>query len=189
MRAPSVQSGSSPASFTTMAVAGPSGSGSGPAPSTANSTRRPLGRATSTFSGMTPVTSPIVAALAAADADVPVVHPVRSPRAPASSGSSTHRAFSGPFFRIRGWLIHRLRAVEREPVRSLPVCPSSSQVWIAAGKHGQNRVSRGGCAPSSKRPAHRQRGRGRSLSRLCGGCSLRGFRRSSRRSARPASSL
>src|SRR5437763_9056036 len=74
MRAPSVQSGSSPASFTTIARAGASPG------STPNSTRRPSGGATSTTSGTVPVTRPSAAALAAADAQVPVVQPVRRPR-------------------------------------------------------------------------------------------------------------
>src|SRR5205807_8547448 len=75
MRAPSVQSGSSPASFTTTAS---NGSPDGPG-STGNVTRSPPGRPTSTVSGRTPVQSPTVAALAAAEAQVPVVQPVRSP--------------------------------------------------------------------------------------------------------------
>src|SRR5579875_1042507 len=72
MRAPSVQSGSSPASFTTTAQAGPSAS-------TGKRTRRPPGRATSTSEGTEPVTRPMAAALAAAEAQVPVVQPVRRP--------------------------------------------------------------------------------------------------------------
>src|SRR5271165_3423582 len=78
IRAPSVQSGSSPASLTTTAVGGRPG-GTGPAPSTAKATRFPLGRPTSTSAGTAPVTRPVAAALAAADAQVPVVKPVRSP--------------------------------------------------------------------------------------------------------------
>src|SRR5262249_5619661 len=71
-RAPSVQSGSSPASFTTTHRAGAS-------LSTGKRTRRPEGRPTSTVSGAEPVTSPTAAAFATAVAQVPVVHPARSP--------------------------------------------------------------------------------------------------------------
>ena len=73
-RAPSVQSGSSPASLTTTQRLGLSC-----AASTGNVTRLPLGRRTSTSFGGAPCTRPMTAALAAAEAQVPVVHPVRSP--------------------------------------------------------------------------------------------------------------
>ncbi len=95
MRAPWVQSGSSPASFTTTHVVGPSAS-------TAKVTRAPPGSATSTSGGGRPVASAMAAALAAAEAQVPVVQPVRRPRAasvvvtpggpswcPAASGAGT----------------------------------------------------------------------------------------------------
>jgi hypothetical protein len=79
MRAPSVQSGSSPASFTTTARPSPSHS-------IGKRTRRPAGRPTSTRSGRTPPRSTENAALAAAEAQVPVVHPLRSPFRPATVG-------------------------------------------------------------------------------------------------------
>src|SRR5438477_419732 len=62
IRAPSVQSGSSPASFTTTASnASPDGPGS-----TGNVTRSPPGRVTSTVTGRRPAPNPMAAALAAA---------------------------------------------------------------------------------------------------------------------------
>ena len=76
MRAPWVQSGSSPASFTTTHRLGASASIGA---STGNVTRRPSGRGTSTSVGAPPVTRPMRAALAAALAHVPVVQPVRRP--------------------------------------------------------------------------------------------------------------
>ena len=84
MRAPSVQSGSSPASLTTTAAAGPP-------LSTGKLTLRPPGRATSTSVGAVPVSRAMAAALAAAEAQVPVVQPVRRPR----SGRA-EATFSGP---------------------------------------------------------------------------------------------
>src|SRR5579884_3857428 len=72
IRAPLVQSGSSPASLTTTQLAGSTDS-------TGNETRVPLGRATSTSGGALPVTRARAAALAAAEAQVPVVQPVRRP--------------------------------------------------------------------------------------------------------------
>ncbi len=72
MRAPSVQSGSSPASFTTTQRFDASAS-------TGKATRSPLGRRTFTSRGGVPVVNPMAAAFAAADAHVPVVHPVRKP--------------------------------------------------------------------------------------------------------------
>src|SRR5262249_44126403 len=73
--APWVQSGSSPASFTTAQRCGTAGSTS----STGNVTRRPPGSPTSTTRGGAPSTSHETAALAAALAHVPVVQPVRRP--------------------------------------------------------------------------------------------------------------
>ena len=74
-RAPWVTSGSSPASLTTTAIAWLSLRVHS---STGKLTRWPDGRPTSTVWGISPVSSAVVAALAAADAQVPVVQPVRS---------------------------------------------------------------------------------------------------------------
>src|SRR6266516_5547962 len=82
--APWVTSGSSPASLTTIASAQrPSAPGPGARVqrSTAKATRRPVrGRPTSTWVWGSPLSSAAVAALAAAAAQVPVVHPGRRPR-------------------------------------------------------------------------------------------------------------
>src|SRR6266536_19373 len=120
--APCVTSGSSPASLTTTAratdpgragsaAAGPEPSRSGTisARSTAKVTRRPEGRPTSTHrGGGGPCASSWAAALAAAEAQVPVVQPVRSAfgrtfavrgrSGSRSSGSSMAQRFTG--FRI-----------------------------------------------------------------------------------------
>ena len=74
-RAPWVTSGSSPASLTTTASAWVADMVHS---STWNRTRRPSGRPTSTVSWISPVRSAVVAAFAAAAAQVPVVQPVRS---------------------------------------------------------------------------------------------------------------
>src|SRR6266498_2514089 len=93
--APSVTSGSSPASLTTTASAHPSPSSQR---ATGKATRRPdPGRPISTRSCGRPLTSAAAAALAAAAAQVPVVQPVRRVRAAtlAVRGSSGSRRCGG----------------------------------------------------------------------------------------------
>ena len=86
MRAPWVQSGSSPASLTTAhRWAGPDRVGHREAHPL------PPGSSTSTVARMAPLTSHVTAALAAAAAQVPVVQPVRRPVAPATSGPAVAR--------------------------------------------------------------------------------------------------
>src|SRR3954447_4929531 len=77
--APWVTSGSSPASLTTPAPATPSVSDS---VASANDGCLPWGRSIVTGSGNSPVSSAVYAAVVAAVAHAPVVHPYRSPGAP-----------------------------------------------------------------------------------------------------------
>src|SRR2546423_8781816 len=127
--APGVTSGPSPASFTTTAWAAESAR---VARSTANVTRRPDGRPTSTHSGGGgPSRSSRAAAFAAADAHVPVVQPVRSAcgRTFAVRGRSGSRS-SGSVIaqRLPG---HRIRAPVTVEV--------SGVVEVTAGTGGAER--------------------------------------------------
>src|SRR5689334_5173466 len=115
--APWVTSGSSPASLTTTAVAFVA---SCTQDSTSKLTRLPLGRATSTVRWVAWSRSAVAAALAAADAQVPVVQPVRSAlgRTLAVRGRSGSVSSGSP--RWPGWVMARPRALLAPPSRFAP---------------------------------------------------------------------
>ncbi len=123
--APWVTSGSSPASLTTAARPGKPGRPASVSV-TPKLTRRPSGSPTSTSAGGVRESKPTTAALAAAEAHVPVVQPVRSPFARATSG-----AIGGSwaaFVTVAG------------PTADRPLCRRTT----AAGTQSRGRESTGG---------------------------------------------